>query len=93
MEKTDDTFTGPMNLGNPSEFTILELANKVIELTGSKSKIEYMPLPSDDPIQRKPDISLAKKMIEWEPDIKLEQGLKKTIAYFESRLGKPKSSV
>lgn len=93
MEKTEDAFTGPMNLGNPSEFTILELANKVIELTGSNSKIEYMPLPSDDPIQRKPDISLAKKMIEWEPDIKLEQGLKKTIAYFESRLNKPKSSV
>lgn len=92
MEKTEDAFTGPMNLGNPSEFTILELAQKVIGLTGSKSKIEYLPLPSDDPIQRKPDISLARNTIDWEPAIALEQGLKKTISYFESRLNQSKAS-
>ena len=80
---TPDEFTGPVNLGNPGEFTILELAKLVIEYTGSKSKIDYRPLPSDDPRQRKPDITLAKKMLNWEPTVKLADGLKKTIEYFD----------
>ncbi len=83
---TDDSFTGPVNIGNPGEFTILELAEKVIELTGSKSKIVYQPLPSDDPLMRKPDISLAKKALDWEPTIKLEDGLTKTIAFFKEAI-------
>jgi UDP-glucuronate decarboxylase len=73
---------GPMNLGNPDEFTILELAEKVIALTDSKSKIIHCPLPQDDPRQRKPDIALAKKVCDWEPQVSLEEGLKKTISYF-----------
>lgn len=80
-------FTGPVNLGNPGEFTMLELAEKVIELTGSSSKIVYMPLPSDDPAQRKPVIELAKKELDWEPHITLEEGLTKTIEYFKNRIG------
>ena len=76
-------FTGPVNLGNPGEFTILELAQKVLELTGSDSKLVYMPLPGDDPTQRKPVIDLAKEKLDWEPTIALEDGLKKTIAYFK----------
>jgi UDP-glucuronate decarboxylase len=79
-----DGFTGPVNVGNPNEFTILELAKKVIELTGSSSKIIYQPLPSDDPMQRQPDISLAKKELDWSPNIQLEEGLTKTIAFFKS---------
>lgn len=79
-----DNFVGPVNLGNPDEFTIKELAQKVIELTGSRSKIVYKPLPQDDPKQRQPDISLAKANLNWEPKIKLEQGLTKTIAYFKN---------
>ncbi len=86
MMGTDDEFTGPINIGNPDEFTIMELAEKVIAMTGTKSKIIYEPLPSDDPMQRCPDISLAKKKLDWEPKIKLETGLKKTIAYFEELL-------
>lgn len=78
-----DDFTGPVNLGNPVEFTIKELAEKIIEMTGSKSKLTLNPLPQDDPKQRQPDITLAKKELNWEPKIKLEQGLKKTIAYFD----------
>ena len=81
-----DDFTGPMNTGNPGEFTIKELAEKVIELTGSSSKLDYKPLPSDDPIQRQPDISLAKDKLGWEPGIQLTEGLKKTIPYFENLL-------
>lgn len=77
-------FTGPVNIGNPGEFTMLELAQKVIGLTGSKSKIVYMPLPSDDPTQRKPVIELAKKELDWEPAILLEEGLKRTIEYFRN---------
>jgi UDP-glucuronate decarboxylase len=77
-----DGFTGPVNIGNPGEFTMLELAEKVIELTGSKSKISFKPLPQDDPMQRKPIIDLAKKELGWEPKIKLEDGLVKTIDYF-----------
>ncbi|WP_099464671.1 UDP-glucuronic acid decarboxylase family protein [Parabacteroides provencensis] len=80
-----ENFTGPVNLGNPGEFTMLELAEMIIRLVGSKSKITFMPLPSDDPKQRKPDISLAKKMLNgWEPKVKLEEGLKPTIEYFRN---------
>ena len=81
-----DTVTGPINLGNPGEFTILELAQKIIELTGSSSEIVTKELPTDDPRQRKPDISLAKSTLQWEPAITLEHGLKKTIAYFDQLL-------
>ncbi len=85
-----EDFTGPVNLGNPHEFTILELAEKVIELTGSKSRIVFKPLPQDDPTQRKPDISLAREKLRWEPTIQLTEGLKKTIDYFERLLsGQP----
>lgn len=83
MMATDDDFTGPVNIGNSNEFTILELAEKVIKLTGSDSKITYLPLPNDDPRQRKPDISLAKEKLDWKPEIQLEEGLKKTIDYFK----------
>jgi UDP-glucuronate decarboxylase len=83
---TPDDFTGPVNTGNPNEFTILELAEKVIDLTGSASKIERRPLPHDDPKQRQPDITLAREKLGWEPRITLDEGLPKTIAYFETRL-------
>jgi UDP-glucuronate decarboxylase len=86
LMKTGSEVTGPINIGNPNEFTIAELAEKVITLTGSKSKIIYKPLPEDDPLQRKPDITLAKKVLNWEPKIQLEVGLKKTIAYFDQLL-------
>lgn len=76
-------FTGPMNMGNPGEFTMLELANAVIELTGSKSKLIFEPLPSDDPKQRKPDITLAQQKLGWKPQVALKEGLKKTIVYFD----------
>jgi UDP-glucuronate decarboxylase len=84
LMNTGEDFTGPVNVGNPDEFTMLELAQKVIELTGTKSKIVYQPLPADDPMQRKPDITLAKKVLNWEPKINLEEGLIKTIEYFKS---------
>ena len=84
--QTPDDFIGPMNMGNPGEFTIRELAEKVVELTGSSSKIVYEPLPGDDPRQRRPNIDLARKMVGWEPKVRLEEGLKKTIAYFEELL-------
>jgi UDP-glucuronate decarboxylase len=77
-----DDFTGPVNLGNPGEFTILELAEKVIKLTRSRSRIVYKPLPHDDPIQRQPNIKLAKNKLKWEPKVNLEDGLKETIKYF-----------
>lgn len=83
-----ERLTGPINLGNPSEFTILELARKVIELTGSKSEIVHKQLPADDPKQRQPDISLAKEKLGWEPAVALDEGLKSTIAEFSQRLGK-----
>lgn len=85
MNAPDDVI-GPLNMGNPGEFSILELAEKVISLTGSRSKIIHAPLPQDDPTQRQPDIRLAKETLRWEPKIQLEEGLKKTIAYFESVL-------
>ena len=87
MMATGDDFIGPVNIGNPGEFTMLELAQKVIDLTNSRSSIVHMPLPGDDPQQRKPDISLAmEKLNGWQPQIQLEEGLKKTITYFESHL-------
>ena len=82
-----EDFTGPVNLGNPGEFTMLELAQKIIELTNSKSKIVYFPLPSDDPAQRRPVIDLAREKLGWEPTVALEKGLISTIAYFEKILG------
>lgn len=84
MMNSREGFTGPVNIGNPGEFTILQLAKMVIELTGSKSKIVYRELPQDDPLQRKPDITLAKKELNWEPTIALKEGLIKTIDYFRS---------
>lgn len=78
-----DGLTGPVNIGNPVEFTILELAEKVIQLTNSNSKIIYEPLPQDDPIHRRPDITIAKNELKWNPTIELENGLKRTISYFE----------
>jgi len=83
--------TGPINIGNPVEFTMIELAQLVIELTGSKSAIEHLPLPQDDPRQRRPDIGLAKSNLGWEPTIPLRDGLAKTIAYFDSRLSATQS--
>jgi UDP-glucuronate decarboxylase len=92
MDNTPDDYPGPVNLGNPGEFTIMELAEKVIQLTGSSSKIEKLPLPPDDPTQRRPDISLAKEKLNWEPTIMLNEGLKKTIAYFDEKLRREKSA-
>ncbi len=87
MMNSRKDFLGPVNIGNPNEFTMLELAEKVIALTGSKSKLTFMPLPSDDPTQRRPDISLAKKELNsWEPKVQLEEGLKRTITYFDDLL-------
>ncbi|MCI5196630.1 MAG: SDR family oxidoreductase [Candidatus Electrothrix sp. AW5] len=83
---TDDNFTGPVNLGNPGEFTILELAEHVLEMTGSRSEIQFHPLPHDDPQQRKPDIALAGKELGWQPKVKLKDGLVKTIQYFDNYL-------
>ncbi len=80
-------FIGPVNVGNPGEFTIKQLADKVVEMTGSKSKLVYLPLPEDDPIQRQPDIALAKEKLGWQPIVPLENGLEKTIAYFKNKLG------
>lgn len=85
MMATGDDFIGPVNTGNPGEFTMLELAQKIIELTNSKSRIVYRTLPCDDPRQRKPNITLAKEKLDWEPGIRLEEGLKRTIAYFEEK--------
>jgi UDP-glucuronate decarboxylase len=81
---TSDEVTGPINIGNPGEFTIKELAEKVIQMTNSNSKLIFLPLPSDDPKQRRPDITIAKEVLGWEPKIHLEEGLTKTIAYFDA---------
>ena len=86
MMNSGDDFLGPVNIGNPGEFTMLELAEKVIAMTGSKSKIVFRPLPSDDPKMRRPDISLAKEKLDWEPKVKLDEGLAKMIEYFKSTL-------
>jgi UDP-glucuronate decarboxylase len=87
---TDDDFTGPVNTGNPSEFTILQLAETVLELTNSKSELIFKPLPQDDPRQRRPDITLAKEKLGWEPKISLREGLLPTIAYFANFLKEQK---
>lgn len=84
MMASPDDFIGPVNIGNPGEYTILQLAQEVIRLTESKSRLVNLPLPQDDPIQRKPDITLARTRLDWEPHIPLEEGLKKTISYFET---------
>ena len=81
-----NNFTGPVNIGNPHEFTIIDLAKKVKKMTGSKSKIKFQPLPPDDPIQRQPDITLIKNKLGWQPKVSLDEGLKNTIAYFETLL-------
>ncbi len=87
MMENEKNFIGPVNLGNPGEFTVAQLAERVIALTGSKSKIIRQPLPADDPKMRRPDITLAKEKLGWEPTIQLEEGLKKTIPYFKNELG------
>ena len=85
MMSTEDSFTGPVNLGNPDEFTVLELAQHIIRLTDSSSEIVFRPLPSDDPKQRKPDITLAReKLRSWVPSVSLDEGLRKTISYFQN---------
>ena len=86
LMRSPDDFTGPMNLGNPEEFTILELARKVIELTGSKSQLIFKPLPSDDPVQRCPDIRLAQERLGWQPTVPVHEGLTRTVAYFRKLL-------
>ncbi len=86
MMATERGFTGPVNLGNPGEFTMLELAEKVLTLVGSKSKLVFMPLPVDDPKQRQPDITLAKEKLDWSPKVNLEDGLKETVNYFRTLL-------
>ena len=83
---TPDAFTGPVNIGNPGEFTILELAEKVLRLTGSRSKLVFEPLPSDDPRQRQPDIGLARETLGWEPKVSLDDGLRETVDYFRRTL-------
>ena len=85
---TADSFTGPVNLGNPQELAIGMLAEKIVAMTGSKSRIERKSLPADDPKQRCPDIGLAKRVLKWEPHVPLETGLQRTIAYFEAQLAK-----
>ena len=86
LMESDKAITGPINIGNPNEFTMLELAELVLKLTSSQSKLTFKPLPEDDPKQRQPDISLAKSKLDWEPKVKLEDGLKETIAYFKKLL-------
>ncbi len=86
LMNTVDEFTGPVNLGNPGEFTILELAEQVREMTGAKSELIFKPLPQDDPIMRKPDISLAEDVLQWKPKVPLKEGLRKTIDYFDDLL-------
>jgi UDP-glucuronate decarboxylase len=85
METSDDV-TGPINIGNPGEFTMLELAKLVLELTGSRSEVKFLPLPVDDPKHRRPDIALAKSALDWEPKTQLREGLGRTIAYFDELL-------
>jgi UDP-glucuronate decarboxylase len=83
---SDDSVSGPINLGNPGEFTMIELAEKVLRLTGSKSKLVYKPLPQDDPKQRCPDITKARQSLDWQPMIALDEGLARTVAYFRRAL-------
>lgn len=91
LMNSKDSFTGPVNIGNPVEFTMLELANLVKELTGSKSELIFKPLPQDDPLQRRPIIDLAKKELDWEPKIQLKEGLSKTIEYFAKMIDNKKA--
>ena len=86
MMNSDDNLTGPVNIGNPEEYKILDLASLIIKLTGSDSRIVHLALPEDDPKQRQPDISLAKEMLNWSPAIRLETGLTRTIDYFKKDL-------
>ena len=90
LMETDDSFTGPVNLGNPNEMSMLDLSSKVIELTGSESGITYKELPEDDPMQRQPDISLAKQVLNWEPTTDVDEGLKATVDYFRQLISKTK---
>ena len=83
MMSSEEGFTGPTNIGNPGEFTMLQLAETILRLSGSKSKIIYEPLPSDDPKQRQPNIDLARSKLDWQPKVNLEDGLKETITYFK----------
>ena len=89
LMSTEDSVTGPINIGNPAEFSILQLATKVIELTGSRSKIVRKPLPENDPRQRQPDITKARELMNWSPSIKLDEGLRRTVTYFEELLRDP----
>jgi UDP-glucuronate decarboxylase len=89
LMSSKDDIVGPLNLGNPSEFTIRQLAEAVIDLTGSRSKVVHRPLPLDDPKQRRPDIGRAQELLDWRPTIQLREGLIKTIAYFDGLFGKP----
>ena len=93
MMNTSEEVTGPINIGNPTEFTILELAKKIIALIGSSSKIVRLPLPEDDPKQRKPDIQRARDTLGWEPSVGLEEGLIRTIQYFETLLSEQGSKI
>ena len=86
MMDSDDGFTGPVNIGNPAEYSVIDLARKIIKLTGSVSEIIHLPLPEDDPRQRQPDITLARNILGWQPTISLEEGLGKTIGYFKKEL-------
>ena len=86
LMKTPDDVTGPINLGNPEEYSILEMAQRILKLTASKSEIVLKPLPQDDPERRQPDISLAKEVFGWSPKVRLEEGLPKTIEYFDNLL-------
>jgi UDP-glucuronate decarboxylase len=88
LMQSDKSITGPINIGNPTEFTMLELAELVIKLTSSRSKLKFSPLPEDDPKQRQPNISLAKSKLNWEPQVSIEDGLKETIRYFRKILNK-----
>lgn len=87
LMNTPPEISGPVNLGNPVEFTILELAEKILAMTASSSRILFLPLPQDDPIQRKPEISLARRILNWQPGTSLEKGLELAISYFRNRLG------
>jgi len=89
LMETDDSFTGPVNLGNPVEISIHDIASKIIELTDSSSEVSYLPLPQDDPMQRRPDISLARSVLDWEPTTDLDDGLRRTIKYFNAQLSNP----
>jgi UDP-glucuronate decarboxylase len=90
LMNSGDDCTGPVNLGNPGEVTIGDLAKRIIALTGSRSELVYKPLPSDDPVRRCPDITRAKQSLGWEPKVQLEEGLNRTIAYFADLLGRPR---